>query len=1160
MLSPSGCYGPRTQSFLPRGERHKQTMTSTHLRAKHCLGRFWFSAAALVLLVPSLLIAQNTTATVTGIVLDKQKLAIPAATVVVAETNRGFTRNATSGADGVFEIAGLQPGEYLLTATLQGFAKTEVELKLEVNQRLRLDIVMEPGGVAENVVVKQTTPMLDTVSSSVGQVIGEKQISDLPLNGRQFLELAMLVPGAHTSHGASTGSTTPLYWRPGQNSAISVTGGRPSANAFRIDGTTNTDPSFNTYIVNLPPDAIREFQIETASYSAELGAAGTGQVNVVTKSGSQVFHGSVYEYLRNSAFDARLFTSPSELPHFNQNQYGATLGGPLVSKGTFFYGSFEGLRSSQGQSMVMSVPPDMWRMGDFSGGPPIYDPATTHPNPNFDPSKPASPSNPQLIRSQFPGNVIPMDRINPVAYSVLQQYVPLPNLGEGMDGMGMSMGGTFNNYLDTRAQNLQNDQGTIRVDHGWQNGSVLFGRYTVSGERGFTPENLPGFGANHDNTLQNVTTSFVQPIGSRMVHELRVGFARMQLARNGEAAGISDLIGQLGIKGVGFGGADAYGLPYFNVQGYQPFGDSLLCTPCRYDNKQLQIGDRLTWVKGQHSLKFGGDFRYFKWDMLGFFQNRGYYQFTNWFTTETASNDGTGQALASFLLGLPTVMQRQAGLPSMNLRQPGFETFFQDDWRIGSHLTVNVGLRYEYMSPLHDANKILTNLAWIDGKPWAYAGGQSGYPLGLAYPDRNNFAPRIGASYNPGGGHYVFRAGYGDFYAYPEMNLWCNQVHNVPLVFPEIRSSNNFIPTLSGFNFADPVLGKTLVGFTALDPHWQIPRIEQASASIERQLGSTTVIEVGYTGAWGHNLDRSHLVNNATPSPLPLQPRRPYQTITFVPGTELPDTWPIQSMTFPVGPINLLEFTAHSNYNAGYVQAKRRLANGLSFLANYTYAKSLSDSPSFRSPGMEPEVAQNQYDLSNEWGPASCDIRHRFVASLIYQLPLTSQAAPGANAMTRIGKWIVGDWQVAAIHQMQTGFPFTVSVFGDTANAGSILNVNPVRANVVAGQSPYLPDDERTGDKWFNTAAFVTPAAYTFGDAGRNSVYGPGLQKTDIALQRDFRLAGEIKLQVRAEAFNVFNHTNFGTPERFVNTPQFGSVVMSASSARQIQFVGRLMF
>ena len=910
--------------------------------------------------------------------------------------------------------------------------------------------------------------------------------------------------------------------------------------------------------MNLPPDAIREFQIETASYSAELGAAGTGQVNVVTKSGTQSIHGSVYEYFRNSAFDARLFTSPEKLPHFNQHQYGGTVGGPFAFDRTFYFGSFEGFRSTQGQSMVMSVPPEMWRMGDFSGGPPIYDPLTTRPNPNYDPTKPVAPNNSLLIRSQFPGNQIPMERINPVALEVLQKYVALPNTA---GDMGMSMGGTFNNYLDTRAHDLKNDQATVRLDHGWQNGSFVFGRYTLNKERGYTPENLPGFGANHDNKLQNLTASFVQPIGARLVHELRMGVANMRLHRVGESAAAgNDLIAELGIKGVGFGGEDAYGLPLFNVQGFQPFGDSLLCTPCEYDNTLLQVGDRLTWARGKHSLKVGGDFQYFKWDMLGFFQNRGYYQFTSGFTAQTATNDGTGQALASFLLGLPTIKQRQAGLPSMNMRQPGYELFVQDDWRLGTHLTLNAGLRYEYRTPLHDIHKILTNLVWIDGKPSAYAGGQQGYPEGLAYPDRNNFAPRVGISYNPGGGRYVMRAGYGGFYAYPEMNLWCNQVHNVPLVYPEIRTSNNFIPTLNGFDFADPVLGITPVGFTALDPHWQIPFIQQASASVERQIGSAMVVEIGYTGAWGRNLDRAHLVNNAAPSPLPLGPRRPYQRISFVEGTELPDTWPIASTTFPVGPINLLEFTATSNYNAGYVQAKRRLANGVSFLANYTYGRSMTDSPSFRSAAMESEVPQDNYDLGNEWGPGGCDIRHRFVMSLIYQVPFSSSAAAGSGLLTRLGRWIGGDWQVAAIHQAQSGFPFTISVFGDTANAGALLNVHPVRANVVPGVSPSLPEDQRNGEHWFNTAAFTTPPAYTFGDAGRNSVYGPGLQKTDVALQRDFPLAGDVELEFRAEAFNVFNHTNYGTPERFVNTPQFGTVTMAATPARQIQFVGRLKF
>ena len=870
---------------------------------------------------------------------------------------------------------------------------------------------------------------------------------------------------------------------------------------------------------------------------------------MVTKSGTQHLRGSVYDHLRNSAFDARPFTNPEKLPHFSQNQYGGTLGGPLFGRRTFFFSSFEGLRSTQGQSMMMTVPLDAWRVGDFSGAASIFDPQTARPNPGFDPTRPASPANPQTIRSQFPGNRIPLDRINPVALRVLREFVPLPN-----------MEGAVNNYLDTRAQRLRNDQGTIRVDRVWENGTSLFGRYTLSRERGFTPENLPGFGANHDNRLQSVTGTLIQPLSPRLLHELRIGYSRMQLNRIGEAANGEDLVTSLGIRGVGFGGADAYGLPRFNVQGFDPIGDSLLCTPCEYDNQLIQAGERLNWSAGSHSLRLGGDLRYFKWDMLGFFQNRGYFQFTPGFTTRTASNDGTGQALASFLLGLPMLAQRQAGLPSMNMRQTGYEVFVQDDWRVGRHFTINAGVRYEYVTPLQDARKILTNLIWIDGKPKAYVGGQAGYPKGLTYPDRNNLAPRVGLSFNPQGGHYVVRAGYGGFYAYPEMNLWCNQVHNVPLVFPEIQASNPFIPSIFGMGFDPPVLGRTLVGFTAIDAHWQVPFIQQASVGVERQFGQTLMVEAGYVGAWGRNLDRARLVNNAAPSPLPLGPRRPYQTIAFVEGSELPDTWPIASQTFPVGPINLLEFTARSEYHAGYVQAKQRLSRGLSFLASYTYSKSMADSPSFRSAAMEPEVPQDSFNLDAEWGPAGCDIRHRLVASSIWQIPYSASASGGGSAWRRTARRVFGGWQLAAIHQMQSGFPFTISVFGDTANAGALLNVNPVRANVVPGVSPYLPKDQRSADRWFNTGAFVIPPAFTFGNAGRNSVYGPGLWKTDVAIQRDFVIHDDVRLEVRAEAFNVFNVTNYGTPERFVNAPQFGSVIMAATPARQIQFVGRLKF
>jgi hypothetical protein len=1111
--------------------------------------RVFVSVAALAA-CPALLAAQGNTTALAGVVLDIQRLPVPRAQVTIRELDRGWDRSIATREDGEFEFSGLLPGKYRLTVSVPGFTFPPRDVVTEVNQRIRVELMGTPTLAAETAAVAEAMPLLQSTTAGIGQVIDERQVQELPLNGRQFLELSLLVPGVHSSHGAQTGNTTALYWRPGQNSAVSVTGGRPAANAYLLDGTTNTDPSFNTYIISLPPDAIREFKIETGTYTAELGGAGTGQINVITKSGSSSFRGSVYDHVRNSAFDARPFNNPDDLPHFERNQFGGTLSGRLAGRHTFFFASYEGLRSTQGQSMMMTVPIEQWRTGDFSGAAPIYDPATTRPNPAFDPTRPVSGSNPQFVRNPFPGNRIPAGRINPVAARVLRDFVATPTMDEAI-----------NNFVDTRAERLTGDLLTARVDHAWTGGATLFGRYSVSQEDGFTPENLPGFGAFHDNRIQNLTLTLIKPLSSRLVHETRLGATRMQLHRLGEKANGEDLISQLGIRGVGFGGADAYGLPQFNVQGFQPFGDSLLCTPCKYDNVQVQAGERMALVAGSHSLSFGGNVRRFRWDMLGFFQNRGYFQFTPALTSAYGLNDGTGQALASFLLGLPALAQRQAGLPSMNMRQTGADGFIQDEWRVHRDLTLNLGLRYEFQTPLRDVRKILTNLVWNEsGQPTVFVGGQQGYPKGLVYPDKNNFAPRFGISYNPGGGRSVVRAGYGIFYEYPEMNLWCNQVHNVPLVFPEIVQSSSITPAMQGFGFDPPVLGRTLVAFTAMDPHARTPMVHQASANVQRQVGDNLMFEAGYVGAWGRNLDRARLVNNAPPSPAPLRPRRPVQTISFVPGTVLPDSVPVVSLTFPVGPINLLENTGRSSYNAQYVVARQRLANGLSFLANYTYAHSSSDSPSFRSPAMEPEVPQDSFNLENEWGPAGCDIRHRFVASVIYQLPYGATGKAARSGWAKAARLLFGGWQIAGIVQAQSGFPFTISVFGDTANAGSLLNVHPVRANVVPGVSPYLPRSDRSADRWFNTAAFTTPPAFTFGNAGRNSVYGPGLKKVDVALQRTFALQSGRALEFRTEVFNLFNWTNYGTPERFVNTPQFGSITMAATSSRQVQFVGRLRF
>jgi hypothetical protein len=631
--------------------------------------------------------------------------------------------------------------------------------------------------------------------------------------------------------------------------------------------------------------------------------------------------------------------------------------------------------------------------------------------------------------------------------------------------------------------------------------------------------------------------------------------------RTSQNDGVNDIVGALGIQGIGFGGQNAWGAPWFAVQGYTGIGDTFAATPMHAWDTMYELRDSYAWQRGRHGIKFGGDLHWFTWPMWGFFQNRGYYQFTNGYTTEFGFNDGSGSGFASLLLSLPTVKQRQAGIPQMNLRNWGGDAFVEDSWQATPTMTLNLGVRYEYTSPLYDKDNTNTNLIFQNGVPSVFVGGENGYPKGLMYANAHNFAPRLGIVKNLPGRGLVFRAAYGIFFTPVDENTWCNQRHNVPYVFPETQQADNFTPPVSlyssGLNFGTPVLGAgpltpTTVSFTAFDPHSPAQYVQQWNASVQKSLGNSTSVELGYLGARGFHLQRSHLINNATPGPGPLGPRRPFKTLTFVPDSTLPPSSTnavFQSMTFPVSTINLLEDSAQSWYDAGYVNVRRRYSHGLSFLANYTFAKNLANAPDFRSPMDESAIPQNNRDLNAEKGPG-CDVRHRFALSAVYAAP-----AYGRAEWTRL---LTRNWNISSIYQIQSGMPFTISVFGDTANSGTVLGENPIRANAT-GQ-PIFGPGTHTADEWFNPAAFATPPAFTFGNVGRNSVYGPGLQTLDLALERSFHLSEKANLQFRGEAYNALNKTNLGTPNRYVNEPQFGTIIMAMTPGREMQLSARLSF
>lgn len=1123
------------------------------------------SAVLLLLFAFALpLLGQSNFGAVTGTVTDAQHLPIAGATIELTAASTGAVRRTVTNQEGLFEAPALLPDAYQLKAQTPGFAVFTESLTLEVGQKLALDVSLKLNSVAGGVRVTAGNEVLHTADASVGEVVEPKSIDELPLNGRMLIDLVLTVPGAHVGFGAQTGGSNPLYWRPGQRSAVVIGGARPNANFFLLDGATNTDPTFNTQNLSPSPDAVREFQVETSSYTADMGGAGGGQINIVTRSGSSAYHGTAYEFLRNGAMDASPFEAMGN-NHLVQNNFGVSLGGPLLTrKNTFFFVNYEGLRLAQADAQILTVPTPAEIQGDFSmSNVKIYDPTTAVANPSYNPSLPTGPENFPYTRSQFPNNRIPSTRINTLLENFLLAHVPQPN-------MMMNPGDPdTNNYLDVRNETHFQNQGTIRVDHNFSNGDTLFGRYSAGSENGFSPtngststtENLPGFGAVFNNLSQQSVISWNHIFSSTKLNTLSAAMSRLSMDHTSQNDGVNDYVSQLGIRGIGFGGKNAWGAPWFAVQGYTGIGDTFAATPMHAWDTIFELRDTFAWQSGRHSLKFGGEFRRFIWPMWGFFQNRGYYQFTNGYTTEFGFNDGGGSGLASLLLSLPAVKQRQAGIPQMDLRDWDSAAFAEDSWQVTSTTTLTLGLRYEYASPLYDTENTNSNLVFENGTPSVFIGGENGYPRGLLYANKHNFAPRLGFAKSIPGFGLVVHAAYGIFYTPVDANTWCNQRHNVPYVFPETQQADNFTPpaalTASGLNFGTPVLGEgpltpTTVSFTAFDPHSPAQYVQQWNASVQKGLGQNTSIEVGYIGSRGFHLQRAHLINNAPPGPGPLGPRRPFKTLTFVPDTTLTPSSTdavIQSQTFPVSTINLLENTAQSWYDAGYVNVRRRYSHGLSLLANYTFAKNLTNAPDFRSPMDESAIPQNNNDLDAEKGPG-CDVRHRLAFSSVYDIP-AYQRAEWVRIVTQ-------NWHISTIYQIQSGMPFTISVFGDTANSGTVLGENPIRANYT-GQ-PIFGPGTRNANEWFNPAAFAAPPAYTFGDVGRNSVYGPDLQTLDLALARSFRVSEKTSFEFRAEAYNALNKVNLGTPNRYVNEPQFGTITMPMTPGREIQLSARLSF
>ena len=1051
----------------------------------------FFSAASLS--------AQTHRASVRGTVADPDGAVVVGAAVKVVNEGTNETRATVSGGEGEFALAALPPGPYRLEVTHAGFQPATLKLVLQVNQELGVDVALQPGGIDEVSDPSFGEPgPLETETAALRTVIENRQIEGLPLDGRNFYELNLLVPGVVPPAPGSAGSARGDF-------AFSTNGQREDSNNFLLDGVYNVDPKLNTFGVRPPVDAIREFETATSTYDAAFGRNVGAQVNVVTKSGTNDFRGSLYEFHRNARLDARNFFAPAgePRPKYIRNQFGGSIGGPVVKDKTFFFADYEGTRSREGVTRVTNVPTLAERSGDFSQ------------------SLLGVPRNP-LTGQPFEGGRLPDFFIHPVGRAIAALY-PLPNRAV-----------PFANFVSSPTLADDNDHFDVRLDHTLvEQVSWLVFRYSLGDRRFFEPfagttfSAVPGFGNDVPRRSQNVMLGETHAFSPTVINEARFAFSRVASAVLPENRAAS-LNRQVGLPDLSPNARDA-GLSFITVTGFSPLGDEFN-NPQSSVTNTFQALDTLSHVSGPHLFKFGADLRAVQQNGFRDVQSRGFLQFSPFAFT--------GNALADLLLGLPVVTGGARVDNAQHLRAESYHFFVNDSFRATPRLTLTAGLRYEYNSPAVDATD-RANLYDPSTRSLVRV-GTGGVPRGGYEADRNNFAPRVGLAWTVGSdGRTVVRAGYGVYYdtspLAPGEALYFNApffdfnfffpLPGLPLTLSD--------PFPSSFPFALPDSAQSVQRDlrTPYTQHWNL--------NAQRELGRGRVFEVAYVGSKGTKLLAARDLNQPQPSVLP-------PGLPFVPR-------PVPQFD----EINTIESRAASSYHALQARYQQRLASGLAALASYTWSKSIDDASNFFPSAGDPNYPQNSYDLRAERARSNFDVRHRFSLSYSYDLPFGR-----GRALAGDGGWVsalLSGWQTFGILTLQTGRPFTVALLREFDNSGTGLSALGFGAN----DRPNLVGDPnagpRTPEQWFNPAAFALPAPGTFGNAGRNVVEGPGYENFNASLVKNTNFGERYNLQLRAEFFNLFNHPNLDLPDNFFGSPSFGRVT-SARDPRHIQFGAKLVF
>ncbi len=1033
------------------------------------MSRFGWLIIAAVLAALHPTAAQVTSGSISGYILDPSLKVVTGAVVSIREPGHSVERSTTADAKGFYQFRQLPPGQYEISAKADRFAERTVPaISVTVESRARVDVTLALAGVEQSVLVEARKPAMQTETSDLGTVLDRSRVDGLPLNRRDFLQLALLAPGVLPPVEGSELSSRGSF-------AMHANGGREEFNNFLLDGVDNNDPNINRYNLQPPVDAIQEFKIATNSYSAEYGRSGAGQVNVVTRSGSNDWHGFAYEYLRNRVLDAsNYFSSATETNKYIRNQFGGGAGGSLLRNRTFVFVNADGLRERQGVTRISSVPTDAVRQGDLSASTtPVVDPFTRQP---------------------FAGNRIPATRINPLSSKVFAMF-PAANLP-----------GPSANLISQPVGSDEQNQFNARVDHYVTPKDVLTFRYSFGKKALLEPyvkdnSDVPGYGDNVNDRGHNAMAQYQRVISPRAVNTLLLGFSRLQRGVLPQNAA-TDVNQLWGVNYMPRNPID-FGFPSITVAGYSKVGDVTQLPIDRAANT-YQINDGLSILHGAHALKMGFEARRLQHNGIQDLLSRG---------TMSFSGALSGVGAGDLLLGLLSFGVQSQSDAVQTLRSTATNYYIQDDWKLTPTLTLNLGARYEYNTPPTDPTDRMTvvNLATGALSPV----GANGVTRSGTRPDRNNFAPRVGFAWSPTP-NTVIRGGYGVFYdsgmLVVNTSLYFNPPHfNIRAFFPTANSLitlNNPYPTGGGITPA--------ASLSTLSPDITQAYLQHWNFNIQREIRKAGVFSLAYAGSKGTHLIRSRDLNQPAPGSTDLTRRRPL---------------PAYSNIF------LIESGGNSNYNSLQASWNRPFSRGFSVLANYTYSKSIDDTSAFLGTKADKNFPQNSLNYAAERGASSYDVRQRASFAGVWKLPFGLQSS--------------------AIISGNTGQPFTPLLRFDNSNTGNTGGTyGNDRPNVVGDPN----NGPKTADQWFNTAAFAIPARYTFGNSGRNVIRGPGFFSADASLLRKFRLTDRLALQLEAQAFNLFNKTNFNLPEHFADEPSTFGKIFSARAPRQFQLTGRFTF